>query len=365
MELGNPKTRWIIGRVLPFGVIWLLIGWIFLITENAVIEARVSSPTTDIDLNPPIVIFASIAVFIFGLIVGLIEVIYLEKKFLRQAFIRKVLYKILIYAMLFSIMILITFPVAASMEMEKGLFSREVWAKYFLFLGSVTHFSALFQMSVSLVVSLLYAEIRNHLGNGVLRNFFTGKYQNPIETTYVFMFLDMRSSTTIAEQMGHIQYFQLLKEYYADLSVAVIEHGGNVYQYVGDEMVVTWPLKQGIHNSNCLSCFFKMKEDLIKRAPWYKEHFKVEPTFKAAIHCGKVTVGEIGVLKKEILFTGDVLNATSRIQDLCNTHNVDLLISEDLKQNIEWSELYRATSIGEIPLKGRRVPITLWTVNKT
>lgn len=364
MIIGNRKTKWILSRILPFGVIWLLVGWIFLATEYAAIGEQSTIPATAIEINATIFFFASLAIFVIGILVGLIEVSYLEKKFLKQSFAKKLVYKIFIYAALFSFMILITFPLAASLELDTGLFNPLVWEKYVDFLGSITHFSTLFQMTISLVVSLFYAEVSDHIGHGVLENFFTGKHHQPSEYNYVFMFIDMRSSTTIAEQLGHIEYFKLLREYYADLSAGVIQYGGSVYQYVGDEMVVTWPLQEATSNANCLQCFFKMEADLKKQAANYNKLFGVIPEFKAGIHCGKVTVGEIGVAKKEILITGDVLNTASRIQGLCNSNGVELLISDDLKQQIHWTNKYSVTSIGEISLKGRKRPMKLWNVTR-
>lgn len=174
----------------------------------------------------------------------------------------------------------------------------------------------------------------------------------------------MRSSTTIAEQLGHITYFELLKAYYADLSDAIIEYAGELYQYVGDEIIVSWNLKTGTHNNNCLRCFFAMKEDLGEKAAWYQEKFGVMPTFKAGIHYGKVTTGEIGVIKKDIFFTGDVLNTAARIQGLCNTYRTDLLISGDLLDRLKPEDEFQVRPIGEQELRGRKEAMELFTINK-
>ena len=117
------------------------------------------------------------------------------------------------------------------------------------------------------------------------------------------MFLDMRSSTALAEQLGHVRYFKLLREYYNDLSDAIVDHYGEVYQYVGDEVVISWPSSLGLKSKNCIRCFYAMKERLRNRAAHYMKKYGVTPTFKAGLHCGKVTVGEIGALKKDIFFT--------------------------------------------------------------
>ena len=176
------------------------------------------------------------------------------------------------------------------------------------------------------------------------------------------MFSDMKSSTTIAEKLGHIKYFELLREYYFDLSEAIITFSGEIYQYVGDEIVVSWKYKDGIENNNCIKCFFAMKEDLVKRADWYNKNFGVLPTFKAGFHFGEVTTGEIGALKKEIIFTGDVLNSTARIQGLCNHYKVDLLISDDLIKSLDLDSEFQIKSLGKTELRGKMENIELYTI---
>ncbi len=118
---------------------------------------------------------------------------------------------------------------------------------------------------------------------------------------------------------GMSNYFEMLKEYYADLSEPIIQYYGEIYQYVGDEIIISWGLKNGLKNNNCIQCFFAMKAAIRQQARKYREKFGLLPEFKAGFHLGKVTTGEIGVIKKEIVFTGDVLNTTARVQGLCNT----------------------------------------------
>ncbi|MEQ9591352.1 MAG: adenylate/guanylate cyclase domain-containing protein, partial [Cyclobacteriaceae bacterium] len=272
-------------------------------------------------------------------------------------------YKTLIYFSLLFAIILITFPIAASMELDTNLLDQQVWEKLWFYLGSKTHLSTDLQMIVSLVASLFYSEISEHVGHGVLLNFFTGKYHQPKQEKRIFMFLDMKSSTTIAERLGHIRYIDLLRWYYRDLSDPIINCEGEVYQYVGDEVVVSWKYDKGIVDNNCLKCFFAMKEALQRQAEKYRQRFGLAPTFKAGIHCGEVTTGEVGALKKEIVFTGDVLNATARIQSLCNQFEVDLLVSADLIQLLDMNEVNAFRSIGNIELRGKVETLELYTID--
>lgn len=167
------------------------------------------------------------------------------------------------------------------------------------------------------------------------------------------MFVDMKDSTTIAEQLGHIKYFEFLRAYYFDLTNAIVRNEGEVYQYIGDEIVISWKLKKGAQNNNCINCFFDMKNDLFKKKQLYLKKYNIFPTFKAAIHCGEVTTGEIGALKKEIFFTGDVLNTTARIQGLCKTFNAELLISKQVKNKLNLNRKYNTKALGEHQVKGK------------
>jgi len=174
--------------------------------------------------------------------------------------------------------------------------------------------------------------------------------------------LDLKSSTTIAEDIGSKNFFNLLRDVYFDITEPVINSLGEIYQYVGDEVVITWPVNNGTADNNCLLCFMRIKQVLEQRKEYYIENYRHIPSFKAGLHIGEVTVGEIGVIKKDIVFSGDVLNTTSRIQEECNRHNADLLVSSILLQRLTRSDDYHASAIGEIQLKGKKEKVELYTV---
>lgn len=123
------------------------------------------------------------------------------------------------------------------------------------------------------MITQFYTEFSDSIGTGTLKNFFLGKYHHPLEEERIFMFVDMKSSTTIAENLGHVKYFQILKEYFFDLSGAVIDHAGSIYQYAGDEMIISWKLKDGRNNNNSIECFFAMKSALEKQTEKYNSKF--------------------------------------------------------------------------------------------
>lgn len=319
---------------------------------------------TAIRLDLTVLAFASIAVFVVGLLVGVIELFVLKNSFTRFSFAPTFLFKVAIYLALMSLVILITFPIAASLELDTNVMDPAVWEKYVLFLGSRTHMSTLLQMGVSLSISLFYSEISKQLGHRFLLYQVTGRYHRPLHEERVFMFVDMRASTTIAEQLGHIRYFELLKDYFRVLTDPIIDHDGEIYQYVGDEVIITWPLRKRTQVDACLHCFFSMEQAIKAKATRFEQLYGLCPQFKAGAHLGEVTTGEIGELKTDITFSGDVLNTTARIQSLCNVLNTDLLISTDLKERVQQRSAFNFQSVGEVSLRGREEKMALFSVAK-
>ena len=176
------------------------------------------------------------------------------------------------------------------------------------------------------------------------------------------MFMDMKSSTTIAEKIGNKQYFNLLNELFADVTDTILSAEGEIYQYVGDEVVISWSLDRGVKQANCLNCFNNIRERLGELEPLYMAKYGVVPQFKAGLHYGPVTAGEIGTIKKDIVYSGDVLNTTSRIQEQCNHYNVDFLISKQTLELIGKNIPYEVVHLGDIELRGKKNRIDLNTL---
>ena len=167
------------------------------------------------------------------------------------------------------------------------------------------------------------------------------------------MFLDMRSSTTIAEMIGNEQYFNLLRDVFADITGTILKYRGEIYQYVGDEVVISWPVKTGIRDCNCIRCFLDIQDIMEQSAQTYLDRYGHAPVFKAGLHFGSVTAGEVGVIKKDIVYTGDVLNTAARIQGQCNSYGVNLLLSDALFHLIDHKGEYELIPLGEIELRGK------------
>ena len=148
------------------------------------------------------------------------------------------------------------------------------------------------------------------------------------------------------------------------MSEAIVNSYGEVYQYIGDEVVISWPVKRGLESARCIQCFFDIQNDFLKQAETFNKQFGVFPGFKAGMHLGEVTTGEVGALKTEIVFTGDVLNTTARIQSLCNQYNADLLISQDLYTQLGDHATFQYHKLGSAELKGKQQQVGILKVQQ-
>ncbi len=206
-------------------------------------------------------------------------------------------------------------------------------------------------------------QINLFLGSNNLWKLFSGKFYSPREEERIFMFLDLQSSTQHAEKLGHIKYSKMIQDCFNDLGV-VVENEAEIYQYVGDEVVLTWKLKEGLKNQNCLNAYFNFKKRLDQKKDFYLKNYNCTPHFKAGINLGIVTVAEVGKFKKEIAYHGDTINTAARIQGKCNEFNQELLISESLKNVLGDTNFY-FDKIGDIALKGKEKQVLLYGVYQT
>lgn len=214
---------------------------------------------------------------------------------------------------------------------------------------------------VSVLIGL-FRQIDGMFGPGMLVNLLAGKYYKPKEEERIFMFLDLKSSTTYAERLGHKLYSELIQDCFHDLTDAIKKHNASVYQYVGDEAVLTWEQEAGLKDAQCLKAFFTFEASIQKRAKYYFNKYDLVPVFKAGVNCGLVMTAEVGVVKKEIAYHSDVLNTAARIQGRCNELGHRLLVSEYIVDHLPPLKDFVIKKEGIVPLKGKKKEVTLFSI---
>ncbi|MDO1451979.1 adenylate/guanylate cyclase domain-containing protein [Rhodocytophaga aerolata] len=244
--------------------------------------------------------------FPLGLGFGILELYLFPKaqiwvgqwSFTKMLVVKTLLYTALIYKVTLALML-----VAGWVEGRK-------LSELASFLGSTRQLILVLYTLIIYNLLIFILQVNHLLGEGNLWKFILGKYHKPREEERIFMFLDMKSSTTIAEQLGHVRFYSLLNELFHEISQPVLETKAQIYQYVGDEVVLTWEMKQGLEKANCLKMFFLFQQSLLGNKEKYLKKYGLQPEFKAGLHCGKVISAQIGDLKREIVYNGDVLKTS-------------------------------------------------------
>ena len=214
-----------------------------------------------------------------------------------------------------------------------------------------------------LLLNFILQSIKN-MGFYNLESFLTGKYHKPVIEDRTFLFLDLKSSTTHAEKLGHLIYSQMIKDCVQDINLLLNKYKAEVYQYVGDEIVLTWKTDVALKNLNFIEIFYAFDRHLNSRSRHYLRKYNHIPKFKAGANSGRVTATEIGVVNRNLAFHGDVLNTAARIQELCNKYDRKLLISGFLKDQIGdiHSIPYNLESLGNRQLKGKVENVEIFAV---
>lgn len=218
-------------------------------------------------------------------------------------------------------------------------------------------------ISICLVSGVI--QISRKLGPGVLRNWMLGRYHEPTEERRVFMFLDMKDSTTIAEQLGAVEFSRLVRDFFADLTEALIESKAEVSHYIGDEAVISWSVKNGLQHARVLKLYFMFKKKLEFKADKYIVQYGIAPTFRAGAHIGSVVACEVGEIKSEIVYHGDVVNTAARLQGLCGELGESFVISGELAEQLLRPEGFRFRSLGPRTLKGKAAPLEVIAVDQS
>lgn len=212
-------------------------------------------------------------------------------------------------------------------------------------------------------VASFVKQLDRKFGPGNLYKILIGKFHQPKEVERVFMFLDLNSSTTIAEKIGHFKYSRLIKDCFYDLRI-VEKHRAEIYQYVGDEAVLTWKKKHAVSNSNCIAAFYAFKDKILSRQEYYKKHYGLVPSFKGGLNFGKTIVVEVGEIKREIAYHGDTINVASRIQGYCKEVGEELLISQSLRDILSQNNHYNIRFVENALLKGKQESINVFAVER-
>jgi adenylate cyclase len=221
----------------------------------------------------------------------------------------------------------------------------------------------LFSFAAVLTIRFI-ADINRLLGQNVLLNFITGHYHRPRLEQRVFLFIDIEGSTALAERLGELAFHRLVSRFVSDITAPIVAAYGEIHRYVGDELIATWKLADGIADAHCVRACFDALDRLATLSPVYLRDFGAPIHCRAGLHCGRVVAGEMGSVKKEIAFLGDTVNTAARIQEFCRQTGDRVLASATLVDRLELPSGIAKRPLGDLRLRGKESEIVLYALEK-
>ena len=303
--------------------------------------------------------------FLVGLMVAVLELYVFGKSFRKLKFsiilfLRTGLYVLLIFVILLNVLII--YRMQRYDLSYSGVLNSEEFQDYVL--QKDFPIGMLYAVVLALAINFTRMMSRK-IGREVLLSFITGAYYKPVIEERIIMFLHIDHSSEISEKLGLIKFYGFLNDLLFDITESIIIHGGSIYQYVEDEVVISWSLKKGLENANAVRTFFHLQNELHALKEKYYQRYGLLPRLQAALHAGRLVRAEMGDVKSEIVFHGDVMNTTSRILHQCDQSDQEILISSRLKEMITLPQIYSIASCGCIKLKGKEKEMELFAIQES
>lgn len=212
----------------------------------------------------------------------------------------------------------------------------------------------------SIVVNLLLAMSRL-LGVGTLRSIMSGRYHRPRREQRAFAFVDIRGSVSIEDRIGDLLFYSYVAEIFGAIERAAIETGGDVLDYIGDQVVLSWPVGQP--GKSPFMFVIALAHQIISIQINLLSRYGVKAAVRASIHVGDVVAGEIGEFHRKIMLLGSAVNIAARVEQIARDVDVDCIATSSA---LEWFEVPKpltATSLGLKRLRGKTQAIEVFHVH--
>ena len=306
----------------------------------------------------------TLAGFIIGTSVAALELFVFAGNLRRIPFISIFILRVAVYQLLAFLVTFNLFVVARTFRYGLSYTGVLHSQEFQTYLSNRYHLVLVFCFLIILLAVFTLQMVRK-LGVSDLLAFLTGKYHTPKREMRIFMFLSLGGSDRIINKTGNLEYHNFINDFLFDIGNSIRIHRGRIVHYKDDEVVVVWSVKAGTDKANCVRAFFHLRQVIEAHLEYYHSRYGISPEPKCALHGGNVIKAEIGEVKSEISFFGDVVNSTSRILQEGVTRRINILVSEPLMNMIQLPVHFQVTSQGAFVPRGKRNQIQLYALQDT
>jgi adenylate cyclase len=177
------------------------------------------------------------------------------------------------------------------------------------------------------------------------------------------LFCDLRDFTTFSEKRTAQEIVEVLNEYFTVMVDIIMEEGGVVDKYIGDNIMAVFGAPVTRHDDavRAVRAAYRMRGALAKLNEKLVARGVPALRFGIGLHTGEVVAGNIGSAKRmEYTVIGDAVNLASRLESKTKELATDILISE--ATHAAAGTILDAETAGEVHVKGREQPVQIYKV---
>lgn len=173
------------------------------------------------------------------------------------------------------------------------------------------------------------------------------------------MFSDLRSFTTISEDMTPRDNFRFVNSYLGKVSPVIREHKGFIVKYLGDGLMAIFPESADDAVLAGLEKLHQVNEYNAQRKKYGQLLLKVG----IGVNTGNMMVGMVGEANRvQGDAFSDEVNLTSRVEGLTKFYNVSFIITEATYKNLADSSKYHIRFLDKVKVKGKQNSLNLYEV---
>ncbi len=221
--------------------------------------------------------------------------------------------------------------------------------------------------NIDLSNSLL--ELNNSLSRFIPQNFIDlmGKSNiteislgNCTEQEMTIMFSDIRSFTTISEQLSSGESFRFINDYLQVMGPIIKSNNGFIDKYIGDGIMALFPN----HPNDAVNASLEMMAALQKFNLLNIALNKPQIAIGIGLHYGTVVLGTVGEPDRmDTTVISDAVNLAARIESLTKQYLVSVIISGEAFDKLSNSLAGLCNFIGKATVKGKTIETKLYQVN--
>ncbi|MCB1064195.1 MAG: response regulator [Verrucomicrobiae bacterium] len=179
------------------------------------------------------------------------------------------------------------------------------------------------------------------------------------------LFCDIRGFSTVSERLGPEQTIDWLGAVMGEFSGCVIDHGGVLVDYTGDELLAMWgaPSEQPDHAERACRAAIEMLDALPALNERWRSVIDAETAIGIGISTGPALVGNIGTHRKfKYGPLGTTVNLGSRVQGATKYLRTPLLVTGETIEQLATDSDFHRRRLCRVRVQNIREPVELWEI---